>query len=29
MMNDYKVFMFDMTEDDVINLIKVFKPNKS
>ena len=28
MMNDYKVFMFDMTEDDVINLIKVFKPNK-
>ena len=28
MMNDYKVFMFDMTEDNVINLIKVFKPNK-
>ena len=28
MMNDYKVFMFDMTEVDVINLIKVFKPNK-
>ena len=28
MMNDYKVFMFDMTEDDVINLIIVFKPNK-
>ena len=28
MMNDYEVFMFDMTEDDVINLIKVFKPNK-
>ena len=28
MMNDYRVFVFDMTEDDEIDLIKVFKPNE-